>query len=66
MVPQGALMTIRVIGIDPALAWAILDVAGGKGSRVAHGTLDPAEDLADLEAIVKAYGPALGGVLRNG
>jgi len=55
-------MTLRVIGIDPALAWAILDVTGGKGSRVAHGTLDPAEDLADLEAIVKAHGPALGGV----
>lgn len=53
---------IRVIGIDPALAWAILDVAGGKGSRVAHGTLGPAADLADLAAIVKAYNPTLGGV----
>lgn len=53
---------IRVIGIDPALAWAILDVGRATAVRVAHGTLDPAEDLADLEAIVKAHGPTLGGV----
>ncbi len=53
---------IRVIGIDPALAWAILDVTGSKGFHVAHGTLDPAADLGDLAAIVVAYEPTLGGV----
>lgn len=55
-------MALRVLGIDPPLAWAVLDVAAGKGTRLAHGTLDVALELSDLDAVVAEYQPALAGI----
>jgi Holliday junction resolvasome RuvABC endonuclease subunit len=42
---------MRILGIDPPNAWAILDV-GRVATRIAHGTLDPERDLTDLEKLI--------------